>query len=225
MLMPKGRLIVCCGLRRSGSTWLFNVIRTAIEQAGVPMESRFVNSDEQDIVWAASPTTKYRVIKSHKFSKHTATAASKLFMTYRDFRDVVASCMRKNKLNNGRYQVTRDGGGTIDFSDVQEVKEFLAAEVRNYKSWSHYTDMIIPYRQVISNKTKVVQDVAKHLGVAIDPQVVIDRVSHMEIPDVPNPVTQFRPNHITDGRVGNYSIIPHEILEMIEGEFDGFIED
>lgn len=195
-------------------------------EAQQPIECRFVNSNENDIAWACSPTTKYRVVKSHKFNKHVATYASKLFMTYRDFRDVVASCIRKNVLNKGRFPVTKDGGGTVNFSDPSEVKAFLATEAQNYKGWAYHADMLIPYKRVLSDRVNIVAEIADHLKISVDPASVIHKVGQLEIPtEGPDWKTQFRPNHITDGRIGNYSIVSSEILEMIEEEFDEFIED
>ncbi len=90
-------LIWCLGMYASGSTWLFNVVRT-IAQTSMPISSRFIHTT-QDL--AGLNTSGKLIVKTHETEPPAAVwltaRAGTILITLRDPRDAVVSLMRYQK--------------------------------------------------------------------------------------------------------------------------------
>ena len=79
-------------MQRSGSTWLYNPVRLLLCSNAV-IESDFCCGwlDDQ----AHLSEARYRLLKVHEFDGDLAEKSNRIFYSYRDIRDVVASSKRK----------------------------------------------------------------------------------------------------------------------------------
>ena len=195
--------IICAGLRRSGSTWLFNILLTLCKQTHLPAE----------------------VIKKHKLKDFTTnhTVEQKIFITIRDFREVVASCMRRNLLNQPLNQIVNDFSQVVNFKTVDSVRGFLRLEKRNFYNWKAIADLIIPYTIIESNKQQIIHHVCECLQITADCEQIEELVSKIEIPTQYDKATELWPNHITHNKI-NVEVDP-QIIEMIKNEFPEFLNE
>jgi hypothetical protein len=98
--VDSSEIVLCCGMRRSGSTLQYQVIAELIERNGLGRRIGF--ADQQSVSWAlqeARATSGFAVIKTHEpwveFDHAIARGNLRLFYTFRDLRAVALSNMRK----------------------------------------------------------------------------------------------------------------------------------
>jgi hypothetical protein len=98
--VDSSEIILCCGMRRSGSTVQYQVIAELVERNGLGRRIGF--PDEQSIssiLQEARATKGLAVIKTHEplveFEQAMRQGKARLFYTFRDLRAVALSNMRK----------------------------------------------------------------------------------------------------------------------------------
>lgn len=85
------RLVVSAGMPRSGSTWLYNVARLALQaQHGAGAVAAGWIGDRDRL-----PAAPVLLLKVHDFDAALAAGAWRVLWSYRDLRDVLASLQRK----------------------------------------------------------------------------------------------------------------------------------
>src|SRR3546814_19142334 len=85
--------IVIAGMRHSGSTAIFNIVRLALKQRGVDFASFYSEAAQAERLH--DPDCPLLLIKTHEFRDDVASRASMVITTRRDLRDTVASAQRR----------------------------------------------------------------------------------------------------------------------------------
>ena len=202
------RRIVCAGLRRSGSTWLFNAVRLILEQTGESVYGCFVDRYKSENL---SPI---HVVKTHKYLDGLRKRARHTFMTYRDLRDIAASAVRMRLTKNSA-------------PDIGRYLRALVAE--EYNPWSPHADLQIPYEDMLDRGPLYLRQISELLAVKIDPQKVYHQLEAIRTPPTTertyDKTTLLWPNHITDGRPGSYrDTLSPEVVTFINTKFGPWLE-
>jgi hypothetical protein len=130
-----GEVVLAAGMRRSGSTLLFNILRLCLEQDRPHrVASGWIDSLQRDRL-----ATTY-LAKCHKVPRLLAWRSSHIFYTYRDVRTVLVSLERKFGWEP-----------TLDRCD-----KLIREDVRARR----YADRRYSYEQVVENTRHVIEDVA-----------------------------------------------------------------
>jgi len=192
------KLIVCAGMHRSGSTWLYNVVRYCYLNAGYRTYSDAAHQ------YKASILADVHVVKIHRFDQKLYEKAERIFTTVRDLRDVVASMIR--------FKLTRDTK-----RDVARCTAKLIS--RDYLPWAVYSDMEVRYEEMIRDRPGTITAILRILDLPdVDPVEVqrdVEKLTKMALPDVDR-TTQFLPHHLTDGRIGSYGeTLSPMLLEVV----------
>ncbi len=179
--------VVCAGMRRSGSTWLYNTVRLLCALQG-PTRGRFedtwqINDDGKPI--------EADIVKVHRFAESWLFGADKVLLTYRDLRDVVASAIRR---------------GLIANAPIPATQYLLKAVVSEYDRWEPYADLALAYADIMKDKVAATAKVAAVLNISTDPSVVAAMVEALPLPTQGKEDIEIllHPKHFTDGRVGSF---------------------
>jgi len=137
------RLVVCAGMYRSGSTWLYNTVRLALLKAGFSVyadtESKYDAKGEAD----------WHVVKTHVFREDLRKKAGLVIMTKRDLRDVAASAIRVGKIKH------------------KDIIPFLNTTVARYDQWRRFASLTLAYEDIHKDKIEATSAVMQHLGLAV----------------------------------------------------------
>jgi hypothetical protein len=129
------------------------------------------------------------VVKCHNRSR-ILLDSHYFFTTKRDPRDIAASAIRRN---------------LIEEKDV--IKYLKKVIYKEYERWKPYSDLEIPYEDLIGNKDVYIRQIAKILKTKVKPGTIRKRIESLPIPkgeEERDPVTLLHSNHITDGKLGSY---------------------
>jgi hypothetical protein len=224
MLKIYPKKIICAGLRRSGSTWLYNVVKIACKKMDFLIESKFVNTLKLENKLTSLDFDKTCVFKMHHYSSDFNLDNSIIFVTIRDFRDVVASCQRRNLLSNNL--ITDDYGKEVNFNNLSDVKSFLDNEKNNFFGWSSKACMIIPYRNIAYDKIATIQKICDVLNFKISANDVFQEVENLQIPETEvDKNTELWPHHITSGKNLDFNEVSADVIKFIEDNYFEYLED
>ncbi|MEM9155856.1 MAG: hypothetical protein AAGB13_12620, partial [Cyanobacteria bacterium P01_F01_bin.33] len=88
--MNERNVILCAGMKRSGSTWLYNVLRVLLQEHTTYQVYGAWVSD-----YDAKNLAPIHLIKVHGFNSQLLDYSDLVFTSRRDIRDVIASLIRK----------------------------------------------------------------------------------------------------------------------------------
>jgi hypothetical protein len=200
-------IYLCAGMKRSGSTWLYNAVRGILKHAGVrDLQAGWITEKEKLL------SHRNVVIKTHSFDANLAAQSDVVLISHRDLRDVAASLHRKFK---------------VAFS-TEGVRETFD----DYTKWKKFAAYDLPYEQLLIDKISELKKIAAVLKLAapsleklpyetisneIDAENFTEKRSTTERYDATNLLHE---GHITDGRHGSWeNLVPHELVAAIENEF------
>jgi len=194
------KLILCAGMRRSGSTWLFNVLRYSYLNAGYRIYGDYTKE------YKSSIPADVHVVKIHPFDHGYCERSELIFTTIRDLRDVVASMVRFKLAHNTQSGIARCA------------RQLIA---REYTPWATHSNLEIRYEEMVRDRPAAIAQILAVLGLPdVDPQEVhrdIEKLTLIALPEHDR-TTQIWPHHLTDGRLGSYS-------ETLSPQLIGIIED
>ena len=207
--------IICAGVRRSGSTWLFNTVKSILRSSGQEIYYNFI-SPTNDFKWEHDN----EVIKMHHFDETICRQAEFVLTTKRDWKDIAASAVRRGSLTND-HMLERNFRG----DSVKEIEDFIIEEIRNYKAWKPHSSLEISYPNIINDTIKTIESIALTLMTHVDPKTIKDLVDNMKPPLTGvDPDTQLWHNHITDGGCKTYqNILSDNVICKINEIIYGFI--
>jgi hypothetical protein len=171
------RLVLCAGIPRSGSTWLFNAARLLLERRG-PVTSGWI----EDVGRSPDPDAT-TLIKLHGFDERLATRADVVLTSRRDLVEIAASAVRLGWISDR---------GAADFID---------GVVAQHAAWAAYASYELAYERLRGGAAGVVGEVGAALGVEVDPRDAaeigerIDRFSYTGASGTYDPVTLLHPRH------------------------------
>lgn len=164
------KLIVIAGIKRSGSTWMYNVVRILLTHAGFTVtgggRETYKKNCEKD----------YQIIKVHPYYADLAKEADLVFTSDRDDEEIRASWARFQN----RY-----------LTDAE-----LWNWCRDLDRWMKHRSYHMPFERV--NKTQTVKDIAKVLGVHVTTSA-LTTIGELKPPKTKgyDPKTLMFKNHIT----------------------------
>jgi len=199
------KLVLCAGMQRSGSTWLFNVLRYCYMNAGYKTYSD--HPDDYD----PSVPAYVHVLKLHRYHPDYHASADYVFSTYRDVRDAVASKMRRN---------------LIKHTTEAAVKSALQMINEECLPWHPYANLEVRYEDMIKDRPAVVEAVIRALGLkgvnAAEVNRDVEKLRMMALGGRDR-TTQLWPDHVTDGRVGSFkgTLSPEAVcaIEEVAGDW------
>jgi hypothetical protein len=202
--------IICAGVRRSGSTWLYNVILSAIENDCKNLKFQFIKSNDK-FQWSNEG---HEVIKIHHFDEKICNSADLIFTTKRNWLDIAASAVRRETL-------VVDNFLRLEFKKNHEkdIKNFILNEIKNYKNWKKFSCMEVCYKSIIKNELNTIKDICEKLKVKNKSEFEIkNKLDNIKPPEnkLYDKDTQLWQNHITDGGYLTYhKTLPKEIIFVL----------
>jgi hypothetical protein len=212
-----GQIVLCAGLKSSGSTWLYNAViqltRVSVRASGDRRSVRTFYAEDVATFPPAARQNDCLVVKSHipspalrflvRFTRGT------VFISVREPRDAIASLMQ-------RFDHEFD-------TCLEEVSAGAAAVLELADSGRH---LLLRYENRFTQNRTGLTKIASHLGVTINREIIEKIRSNLTPENVarkietlrrngafgrkPNPnsfdpLTHWHPGHIGDGRIGKYS--------------------
>lgn len=150
------RLILVAGIKRSGSTWMYNAVRLILKHAGKPHYA--TNRRNYD----SSRKEPYHVLKIHKFSPEFADAAWKIFTSFRQIDEIKDSF----KAFRGR-----------ELSDVDMSQ--MINDLLRYQAKSCY---LLDYPDINNNPYDAVSQMAESLEVNVPLEPVLAELADLSPP-------------------------------------------
>lgn len=185
--------ILVAGMGRSGSTAIFNLIKTLLEQkydeVYAVFEDDYKESDRKEV----------NIIKTH-FNDHSEWADF-IITTRRDIRDVISSFKQFNPTYGNK------------------TKQWTKAFMNWHKRWVDKTDYEVVYETFIKDREKIINEMASLFKIEnYDIGEINEKIDSLY--NIRNIVGRFdketliHPNHIskTKGKIGSYK----EILSVGE---------
>jgi hypothetical protein len=194
------KIIVCAGNQRSGSTWLYNIVRLAYISAGYKTYGAWIDE------YIPTLEADIHIIKTHQFHEGLSNVADIVIVSTRDLRDCAASLVRKQWISHA----------------PEEFKSLLRTEVtRSIVPWRKRADINVAYEDTFKDKIKQITKLISQLGLEkVDPEKLNELVDNLslEIYHAVNPVTMLSPKHITDGTVHSFdkSLTEAQIAAVIQ---------
>lgn len=219
-------IILSSGMPRSGSTAVFNLVRSmaSLTVGTDALRSGFANADETDPWLADAQAGKVLLIKAHIPGPATRTAAREgriaCLCTWRDPRDAVASAVAFMK---APFHYAR--------SVIEDSLRFMEDDARPH-------GLVLPYDSIRHLSAPTVEAIAEHVGAALAPGTAarlaerfsFDAVARtlreeitydMEVPGLGHridSVTQWHEGHLQSGEHGRWHgvLSAEEVLSIEE---------
>lgn len=174
------RAIVIAGMRHSGSTALFNIVRLALERQQVEFVSLYsegVRSEHLD-----DPDAPLLLIKTHEFRDDVAAQADVVITTRRDLRDTVASAKRR------KFPVFERLGSTVEYAKYNRALHDIWREHSNYE---------FVYESYMASPLAETDRLLRFLGLGeVDVEAIHEAVA--SLPHDQYHTSLLSPTHITD---------------------------
>ena len=126
----KSVVIVVAGMRHSGSTALFNILRIALEKSGLEIISGY--SEKLDISNMENQPAQVYLIKTHELRDDILNKATLIITTIRDLRDSVASASRR------KFDMLDKVGGAVAYAKFNRSLFDQWAEYSQYRKIPFY---------------------------------------------------------------------------------------
>jgi hypothetical protein len=198
-------LILCSGIPRSGSTWLYNAVRLLLE---VEYPARVYSCWIND--YDPSRPAAVHVVKIHEFNDHIAKKARTILTSHRDLRDIAASAWIRGWITN-----------------EQEVLRFIEDAVAFHTYWLKLGALDIPYNMIRDAPLEAIEQIATRISTSsgkVDTHSVLAQLEALPISNLEggkyNLTTLLHDRHRMDGRSGYFNeTLPIEIIARIENTF------
>lgn len=184
-----GKLVICAGPERSGSTWLFNAVRLMLQASGQRTHSYWLHTVTAAKLAARRGDGRCHVIvKTHEWSDAWDPATADLiFLTEREECDVVNSYLRAGWLPHS----------------LPYLKQYMEGYLDGHLAWRSIAHAVVPFGDLVDVGGREVAwlgCLADLMGVsaAVDCAAVSRDVKNLPIPSWggPDPVSKLWPKHI-----------------------------
>lgn len=197
--------VVICGMQRSGSTLLFNIVNEVLNKNKHQQDTFFEEEVLYKKILQAELSTSIK--KNHTYlpmvAKRIKNGLSIGFFTHRDIRDVVVSSMQKGWLDNVQEWV-----------DSERIR-YMANNALLYAKTPNMH--VISYEKLMNQQEEVIKEVADKLNVALDSEDIADirqktslEATRKKLKAIPEDkkllyANQLHKNHIADGKSGKWA--------------------
>lgn len=227
-------LFIAFGTHRSGSTWIFNAIRLLAMHARLPLAVSLYSDGGSEILRNIPPGTQNVVVKVHRTDHMLMTLASlvetKIIISMRDPRDSVASLSE-------RFSIS-----------TREAVAWLSASFASLASLPTTADrLVLHYEDRFTDNEATISAIAKFVGLnvsddetgaildALRGDMVRQYIESWLNASLPakrprdfDPVTQWHPGHVGDGRIGKWEErlqleVSQAVLDCLEALSDASV--
>ncbi|WP_152639890.1 sulfotransferase domain-containing protein [Sphingobium bisphenolivorans] len=202
-------IVLCAGLPRSSSTWLYNVVislyRTKYEVTGIFSDIYLEDFDNFDFY------KRKLVIKSHSPSKelvdYVISRNGKIFASVRDPRDCVVSLMQAFKFTKEQAISMLEHSCDAIYSTLSSQCDFIL----RYEDYVDKSDIVVNLARELS--CELSEQCAHAIAADFSASKVRSEIATLEAQGIinsSNPAeswtkeSHWHPNHIGDGKVGKY---------------------
>jgi len=204
-------LVVVCGMHRSGSTLVAQLVSGLLTAQSKPVtiSSNGLGDTVEEMQERAADPDRIWLAKVHqqarRFREGLPDAGAIYFYTYRDMRDALASAWRKNRLQIGDPERSAQALQTFIRSQIKAAKAF---EPRHHLWTGKYEDFVHDLEGLTHELAAALQiqpppALVNSLIAAARPEEQRKRVQQLREGDASVRVSTFiTSNHITDGREG-----------------------
>jgi hypothetical protein len=205
LLINTPNIILCSGIPRSGSTWLYNAARLLLE---VEYPAKVYGCWIAD--YDPSRPAAVHIVKIHEFNDHIAKKARIILTSHRDLRDIAASAWLRGWVTN-----------------EQATLQFIEDAVAFHTYWLKLGAFDVPYNMIRNTPLEAIEQIATRLGISsarVDASSILAQLEALPMAtlgvDKYNPTTLLHDRHRMDGKSGYYNeILPIEIIARIEDTF------
>jgi hypothetical protein len=212
-MMKLERRVICAGTFRSGSTWLFNVVRIIFKINKYNFKSGFCG--------IFPPFVSNNIIKTHDYFPYLISQNTLVITSFRDIREIAASAARsKIDLKEKVPHLTNHSTENILF--------FLEKIILQYEKWKKYSSLDIKFYDILYNKKNTISKIANTLKQKVNVDEIFNHVEGLKSPldNAPDPVSLLWPSHITDPeRTKKYYPLDQECIEKIKKLYPQYILD
>lgn len=196
-------LFISCGIPRSGSTLLYNIIRLILEQKSDLALSGGWFDDFNE--WGKNGDA--YIVKSHHLSSHMKYRANKVFFSYRDIRETIVSAKRK-------------------FNSTPSI-EMARNQVNLYYKAKMYADKMISYERLTKDTMDIVNSISKEMKVDVNADEIVESLKGISaVGKGYSKVTLLHNNHATGTKLDDVrNELGEKLYMQINSEFkDWFAE-
>lgn len=197
-------LILSDGMPRSGSTYLYNIVRACCEEKyGTDFACGWIGDFHK---WDKHQAY---LVKAHGTSPFLRKRCQVIFYSYRDVRDTMVSAHRK-------FQTPMS---------LAYCRTVIADDLRSKQD----ADCIVKYEEMIARPEQTVQQVAQTLGVDVTPEEILKNVPGAFDEGAENEryneVTLLHGKHGTGTESGSWrNVMDPELQQQINREFAGWFQ-
>ena len=200
-------IYICAGMKRSGSTWVYNAVRSILQRAQAPDLAAGWIADQDQLLKHQTV-----ILKTHVYDAALATRADVTLISHRDLRDVAASLHRK-------FNVALSTEGVREtFNDYMNWKKGAAYDLR-YEQL--LVDRIPELRKIASVLKLPAVTVTTLDFTAIDREIAAEKFNEDRSQgQTYDSVNLLHTGHITDGKHGSWkNTLSPELVAAVEREF------
>lgn len=179
MINSKTVLLVA-GMRHSGSTALFNILRLSLEQIGVMLVSGY--SERLDLLSIEESEFEQLLVKTHEPRDDILGIADIIITTKRDLRETVASATRR------QFNILTQLGSAVEYAKYNRLL---------HEYWSQKSDYEFSYEAFIQQPEEAISKVLEFLKIdGVDIPAVLHQIQNLPTDNYKE--TLLSPEHITD---------------------------
>lgn len=200
-------VIVVAGMRHSGSTALFNILRLLVKNSGFNLFSCY--SEDVKFIDLESSNSEVILIKTHELRDDIMRLSNITFTTIRDLRDTVASGKRRN------FSLLSSVGGASEYAKYNRSL---------YESWEQYSNYEFNYEYFMEDPLEVISTLQAMVGLSnVSADDICNEVASLPLDEYETTLLSHR--HITDPeRTESYkTTLTREEQKLIEDDHDKWL--
>lgn len=199
--------IIIAGMRHSGSTAIFNIVRLALEKKKI-IYSGFYSEHYKNPIENLRDG-KLLLIKTHELRDDVACSNGIVITARRDLRDTVASAVRRG------FALEKQVGGAVEYAKYNRSLHDI---------WIKRSDYVFIYEDFIKDPLGCTARLLKFLGLNdVDHAEIYDELCNVPVDDYKN--TLLSPTHITDPdrKLSFYDTLKQDQIDIINRHHNSWL--
>lgn len=208
-------LVFCAGMRRAGSTAIFNIVRELVEESKTGYALRLPQHNHVTISGYFN-STQYVIVKGHALKDYFEERINdaKVLMSVRDVRDIMCSLIRLRKTS----------------FDILMEFEVIDGYIKEQQSWNCAKNVYFKrYEDWVDNLFEEAKQIAEFLKIELDDEKILDIAANWSVEKSDeraqktsgtNHITFLNPGHITSmERVDFREMLTEEQIEIMNKKY------